>query len=57
MSQSKQLLHPQTPLKYDFSISAGPNTFTFWSANFQIKLAPLIPYTTLVYTSTLKSTV
>jgi hypothetical protein len=29
----------------------------FWSANFQIKLAPLILYTTLVYTSTLKSTV
>jgi hypothetical protein len=27
------------------------------SANFQIKLAPLILYTTLVYTSTLKSTV
>ena len=34
-----------------------PNAFTFWSANFQIKLAPLILYTTLVYTSTLKSTV
>jgi hypothetical protein len=31
--------------------------FTFWSANFQIKLAPLILYTTLIYTSTLKSTV
>ena len=50
-------LHPKTPLKCDFSIWAGPNTFTFWSANFQIKLAPLILYTTLVYTSTLKSTV
>jgi hypothetical protein len=29
----------------------------FGSANFQIKLAPLILYTTLVYTSTLKSAV
>jgi hypothetical protein len=35
--------------------TCGPNMFTFWSANFQIKLAPLILYTTLVYTSTLKS--
>ena len=43
--------------KMRFSIWAERNTFTFWSANFQIKLAPLILYTTLVYTSTLKSTV
>ena len=50
-----QNIHPKTPLKCDFSIWAGPNTFTFWSANFQFKLAPLILYTTLVYTSTLKS--
>jgi hypothetical protein len=49
-------IHPKTPLKCDFFIWAGPNTFTFWSANFQIKLAPLILYTTPVYTSTLKST-
>jgi hypothetical protein len=48
---------PKTPLKCDFSIRAEPNTFTFWSANFQIKIAPLILYTTLVYTSTLKSTI
>jgi hypothetical protein len=33
-----QNIHPKTPLKCDFSIWAGPNTFTFWSANFQIKL-------------------
>ena len=33
------------------------NPFTFWSANFQIILAPLILYITLVYTSTLKSSV
>ena len=52
-----QNIHPKTPLKCDISIWAGPNLFTFWSANFQIKLAPLILYTTLVYTSTLKSTV
>jgi hypothetical protein len=43
--------------RFVFGFRAGPNTFTFWSANFQIKLAPLILYTTLVYTSTLKSTV
>ena len=47
-----QNIHPKTPLKCDISIWAGPNTFTFWSASFQIKLAPLILYTTLVYTST-----
>ena len=50
-------IHPKIPLKNDFSIRAGPNPFTFWSANFQIKLAPLILYTTLVYSSTLKSTI
>ena len=55
--QTLSNIHPTTPLKCDFSIWAGPNTFTFWSANFQIKLAPLILYTTLVYTSTLKSAV
>jgi hypothetical protein len=48
---------PKNSFKCDFSIWAGPNTFTFWSANFQIQLAPLILYATLVYTSTLKSTV
>jgi hypothetical protein len=48
-------IHPKIPLKCDFSIWAGPNPFTFWSAHFQIKLASLILYTTLVYTSTLKS--
>ena len=42
-------IHPKIPLKCDLSIWAGPNPFTFWSANFQIKLAPLILYTTLVY--------
>ena len=52
-----QNIHPKTSLKCDFSIKAGPNMFTFWSANFQIRLATLIYYTTLVYTSTLKSTV
>ena len=41
-------IHPKIPLKCDFSIWAGPNLLTFWSANFQIKLAPLILYTTLV---------
>ena len=50
-------IHPEIPLKCDFSIWARPNPFSFWSANFQIKLAPLILYTTLVYTSSLKSTV
>ena len=50
-----QNIHPKTPLKCNVSIWAGPNTFPFWSANFQIKLAPLILYTTLVYTSTLKN--
>jgi hypothetical protein len=50
-------IHAKTPLKCHFSIWAGSNPFTFWSASFQIKLAPLILYTTLVYTSTLKSTV
>jgi hypothetical protein len=49
-----QNIHPKTPLKCDFSICTGPNTFTFWSANFQIKLAPLILYTTLVYTIVLR---
>ena len=43
-----QNIHPKTPLKCDFSIWAGPNTFTLWFANFQIKLAPLIRFTTLV---------
>jgi hypothetical protein len=31
-----QNIHPKTPLKSNFSIWAGPNTFTFWSANFQM---------------------
>ena len=49
-------IHPKIPLKCDFSIWAGPNPLTFLSANFQIKLAPLILYK-LIYTSTFKSTV
>ena len=48
-------IHPKSPLKSDTSIWAGPNPFTFWSANFLIKLGHLILYKALVYTSTLKS--
>ena len=50
-------IHPKIPLICDFSISAGPNPFTFWSTNIKLKLVPLILYKTLVYISNLKSIV
>jgi hypothetical protein len=45
----KYLLNCKRELWSESFIWAGPNTFTFWFANFQIKLAPLIRFTTLVY--------
>ena len=37
-----QTIYLKTPLRCDYLTCAGPTTFTVWSANFQIKLAPLI---------------
>ena len=48
---------PKHSFKMRFFYMSRAKSFTFWSANFPIKLAPLILYATLVYTSTLKSIV